>query len=139
MLFKPRGLYCLVMSYRPEAVPSGDIAIEPVDTSKLALKWLQPPTSSFKMYASNFKSSSGTTHGDIELPETAPLIYPDAGYAEIGRTKTLDEQDVAASTETKRSAFSRNQKVAAAYFDKRAQAKYVSISLSLSVLPFFFP
>ncbi len=136
-LFKPPGLYCLVMSYRPEAVPTGDVAMEPVDTSKAALKWLKPPTSSFKMYAGNFKSSSGTTRGEIELPETAPLVYPDTGYAEVGgKTRTPDPQDnETASTdkEAKRSVFSQNKKVAAAYFDKRAQAKYVSIISSLSI------
>ncbi len=129
-LFKPRGLYCLVMSYRPEAVPTGDVAMEPVDTSKAALKWLTPPTSSFKMYAGNFKNSSGTTRGEIELPETAPLVYPDTGYAEVGKARTPDPQNsetVSKDREGKRSVFSQNKKVAAAYFDKRAQAKYVSV------------
>ena len=120
------------MSYRPEAVPTGDVAMEPVDTSKAALKWLKPPTSSFKLQASSFRASSGTTRGEIELPETAPLVYPDTGYAEIGKTKTVDAKDDEGGgyeKEAKRSStFAQHKKVAAAYFDKRAQAKYVSDS-----------
>lgn len=115
------------MAFRPEVVPTGDVAIEPVDTSKVALKWLNPPTSSFKMYASNFRGFSGTTRGEIELPKTAPLIYPDTGYTEIGKTKSVESQNGIGNGEAKRSAFSQHKKVAAAYFDKRAQAKYVSV------------
>lgn len=104
------------MSFRPDDVPKGDVAMESVDISKLALKWLSPPPSSFRAQAKNFRDSSGKTHGELEMPETAPLIYPDTGYAEIGK-RTKDED--------KPSSFSK-RKVAAAYFDKRAQAKYVS-------------
>ena len=118
------------MSYRPEAVPTGDVAMEPVDTSKAALKWLKPPTSSFKLHASSFRASSGITRGEIELPETGPLVYPDTGYAEIGKMKSVEEQkdDEGGGNEkeTKRSGtFAQHKKVAAAYFDKRARAKYV--------------
>lgn len=115
------------MSFRPEVVPAGDVAMESVDTSKVALKWLNPPTSSFRMYASNFRGFSGTTRGEIELPKTAPLVYPDTGYIEIGKTKSVESQNGIGNGEAKRSAFSQHKKVAAAYFDKRAQAKYVSV------------
>ena len=108
--------------------------MEPVDTSKAALKWLKPPTSSFKLYTSNFKTSTGTTRGEIELPETAPLVYPDTGYAEVGRTRTTRTQSGSSDKGDKRGIFAQNKKVAAAYFDKRAQAKYVSISKEQNVL-----
>ena len=123
------------MLYRPEAVPTGDVAMEPVDSSKAALKWLKPPASSVKMYAGNFKSSSGTTRGEIELLETAPLIYPDTGYAEVVMARTLDPRTETAGkdNEAKRSVFSQNKKVAAAYFDKRAQARYVSIIIIIII------
>lgn len=130
LLFKPRELYCLVMSFRPDVVPNGDVAIEPVDTSKVALKWLSPPNSSFRMQASKLRDYSGKTRGEAEMPETAPLIYPDTGYAELGRRASKDataKED--SSTEKKRSAFAEHRKVAEAYFDKRAQAKYVSALL----------
>ena len=91
-----------------------------VDTSDVALKWLNPSTSSVKMHASNLRTSSGTTHGEMEMPETAPLIYADTGYAELSKPKSEEET---------RGSFSSSRKVAAAYFDKRAQAKYVRIFL----------
>lgn len=128
-LFKPRGLFCLVMSYRPDTVPLGDVAMQPVDTSNAALKWLNPPTSSFQMHKGNFRASSGISRGEIELAETAPLVYEDTGYVEIGRMESGEGKgdEGGEGREGKgSSAFKRHRKVAAAYFDKRAQAKYVS-------------
>lgn len=116
--FKPRGLYCLVMSFRPDDVPKGEVAIQEVDTSKEALKWLNSPTSGLKSKTSRFRDSSGLTRGETGLPESAPLIYPDTGYAEIGKN---DEDEA----ETKKNGYSK-RKTVQEYFDKRAQAKYVS-------------
>lgn len=104
------------MSFRPYDVPKGDVSMAPVDTSNAALKWLSPSTLSVRIHASSFRTSSGTTHGEIEMPETAPLIYADTGYAELSKPKSQEE---------KRGSVSSSRKVAAAYFDKRAQAKYV--------------
>lgn len=59
----------------------------------------------------NFHKSSGQTGGEIELPEAAPLIFP-----------ALDKAAAAGST----GGFSGFQNVVADYFDRRAQAKYVS-------------
>ena len=115
------------MSFRPEAVPTGDVAVDSVDTSTAALKWLGPPSSSLGIYTSNFRVSSGTTRGEEELPETAPLIYPDTGYVEMSKVNPVATQNCTANESVKRSAFSQYKKVAAAYFDKRAQAKYVSL------------
>ncbi|KAL6720077.1 hypothetical protein ACLMJK_001998 [Lecanora helva] len=115
--FKPRNLYCLVMCFRPDDVPKGEIAVQKVDTSKDVLKWLNPPTSGLKAKASRFRDSSGLTRGETALPESAPLIYPDTGYAELGRKREAD------GTEANSSAYSK-RKVVQTYFDKRAQAKY---------------
>ena len=116
------------MSFRPEVVPTGDVAVESIDTSTAALKRLGPPSSSFRTYASNFRVSSGTTRGEVELPETAPLIDPATGYAEISKINPVETENGKAKETVKRSAFSQHKKVAAAYFDKRAQARYVSIA-----------
>ena len=105
------------MSFRPNDVPKGDVRVASVDTSGIALKWLNPPESSIKMKTGNLRASSGVTHGEHELPETAPLIYPDTGYVEISKPK---------NDESTRGSLSSSRKVAAAYFDKRAQTKYVS-------------
>ena len=106
------------MSFRPDDVPKGDVSTGTVDTSNVALKWLDPSGSTISTTANHFRKSSGVTRGEVELPETAPLIYPDTGYAEISKPK----QD-----EDSRSSLSSSRKVTAAYFDKRAQAKYVSL------------
>ena len=121
-LFKPRGLYCLVMSFRPDDVPQGEVALQDVDTSKDVLRWLSPPSSAMRANASRFRSSSGTTRGEPGLPESAPLIYPETGYVEVGKNgKDKDEAEGTTSFSTR--------KVVQEYFDKRAQAKYVSVFL----------
>ena len=102
------------MSLRPNDMPKDNVGIEPVDTSSAALKWLDPNKASFR---AKFRNSSGTTHGEQEMPETAPLIYPDTGYSELGRDKSNKGHKI---TE-----FSTYQQVVENYFDKRAQAKYV--------------
>ena len=114
------------MSFRPNDTPKGDVSVTSVDTSSTtALKWLNESQPSV-ISAARYRKSSGVTHGEHELPETAPLIYPDTGYAEISKPKNLEEGK-------SRSSISSSRKVAAAYFDKRAQAKYVSpLSFSLS-------
>ena len=109
------------MSFRPDDVPKGEIALQEVDTSKEALKWLSPPTSAFRANASKFRSSSGVTRGAPGLPESAPLIYPETGYAEIGKSKSKEVEEA----ENKADSYS-TRKVVQEYFDKRAQAKYVS-------------
>lgn len=125
-LFKPRGLYCLVMSFRPDEVPQGEVALQDVDTSKDALKWLSPPSSAFKTNTSKFRKASGITRGESGLPESAPLIYPETGYAEIGKGEAVEDE-----ADAKRAPYSK-RKVVQEYFDKRAQAKYVSVLLKSS-------
>lgn len=51
--------------------------------------------------------SSGTTHGELDMPEAAALVFPDDDAATAGN-KSLGS-------------------LTAEYFDKRSQAKYVSI------------
>lgn len=111
------------MSFRPNDVPKGHVAVAQIDTSNIVLKWLEPPKSTIKMNSSNLRSSSGVAHGELEMPETAPLIYADTGYAEISKPK--DERSA-------RGSISSSRKVARAYFDKRAQAKYVSFQIVLT-------
>ena len=120
-LFKPRGLYCLVMSFRPDDVPKGEVAMQEVDASGDALKWLAPPTSFFKTSKGKHRKASGVTRGESALPESAPLIYPETGYAEMGK---IDGEEANDEAEAKKASFSR-RKVVQDYFDKRAQAKYV--------------
>ncbi len=102
-LFKPLGLFCLIMSYKPnsttsaEAVNVSQIISKQVATASGMQRYLQP--------------SSGTTHGEIELPEAAPLIFPIL--------------DAAAPDAQKRNAVERAGHFIAEYYDKRSRASYV--------------
>ena len=112
------------MSLRPNDIPKGNIGVESVDSSSAALKWLDPNKSTFR---AKLRDSSGVTHGEAEMPETAPLVYPDTGYAELSKTAKVPG-------EQKSGEFSSYQKVVGKYFDKRAQAKYVRFVICV----FFF-
>ena len=67
--FKPHGLYAMLMAYKPNS----DDADLTVDVNINILK---------SVYARNggdhskLHTASGKTHGDAELPESAPLIFP---------------------------------------------------------------
>ncbi|KUJ10558.1 uncharacterized protein LY89DRAFT_740267 [Mollisia scopiformis] len=117
LLFKPRGLYCLVMSLRPDDVPKDNVSVQSVDTSSIVLKWLDPDS---RHFAATLRTSSGTTHGGEEMPETAPLIYPNTGYAELVKTNS----NSSSNSQKIIGEVTSYQKVVENYFDKRAQAKY---------------
>jgi hypothetical protein len=87
-LFEPHGLLCVIMTYKPDQESS---------------------TVGVDMLNSGFQRkgiSSGTTHGELDMPEAAALIFPDDDTATAGN-KSLGS-------------------ITAEYFDKRSQAKYVS-------------
>jgi hypothetical protein len=66
---------------------------------------------------SKFKASSGQTYGDLEFPETAPLIFPALDNL---ANQTGDE------ALRKRDKLKKAKNFVENYMDKRAQAKYVS-------------
>lgn len=107
-LFRPHGLFCMLMTYKPDKESSG----EPVMISSMVSKAITPADSKFKQQMKQLRMSSGTTKGEMELPEAAPLIFP-----------ALDEA-VAADGE-KKNTFIRSSKFASNYIDKRTQATYV--------------
>jgi hypothetical protein len=88
-LFEPHGLLCVIMTYKPDQKSS---------------------TVGVDMLNSGFQRkgiSSGTTHGELEMPEAAALVFSDDDAATAGN-KGLGS-------------------ITAEYFDKRSQAKYVSV------------
>lgn len=119
------------MSFRPDDVPKGEAALETVDTSKHALNWLDKSTTRAKSEKSKYRTNSGITRGELELPETAALIYPDTGNVEIGRTISEEPAPKDAKKEGSKESKPSNpysaRKVTQNYFDKRAQAKYVCV------------
>jgi hypothetical protein len=105
--FKPRGLYCLIMTYKPESNKVHDR----IDITQAISSSMTPASSSTKQTFKNLRLSSGKTYGELELPEAAPLIFP-----------ALD--DLPDSEKEKQSKMKSSKKFVADYFDRRAQAKF---------------
>lgn len=114
--FRPLGLYCLLMSWKPNS----SSAVETIDLSTTIVKaastsdglgadqsFQQKLKSQFKL----LKPQDGQSFGDAEFPACAPLIYPD-----------LDQ----ASDEQKKGWFARGKDFTADYFDRRATAQYIA-------------
>ena len=107
--FKPQGLYCLVMTYKPS---SPNQPVEAFDLQSTVTKVVAGPGDS---WASKLKSTmaptQGTTQGAAQIPIAAPLVYPQ-----------LDE-----AAKKNKNWFQRSTAFAADYMDRRAQAMEVSV------------
>lgn len=108
-LFKPRGLYCMIMSYQPHSKSSGEIfninkAIETATS--------RDQQTGVTKTMGNMRAADGTTRGELEMPPSAELIYPD-----------LDQEE---EDEVKQGFWEGKKTLAADYFDRRAQAEFVS-------------
>ncbi|KAI9718090.1 MAG: hypothetical protein M1812_004348 [Candelaria pacifica] len=100
-LFKPHGLFCLMMSFKPGRGSSA----EPMDITQRIAK------SGNSGMMNSLRRSDGKTIGELQLPEAAPLIFP-----------ALD----ALPEEQKVNAFKSSGNFMADYFDRRAQAIYIA-------------
>ncbi|PMD30177.1 hypothetical protein L207DRAFT_502936 [Hyaloscypha variabilis F] len=105
--FKPRGLYCLIMTYKPDSTQLH----ARIDINETISSSMTPAASSTKQTFKNLRLSSGKTYGELELPEAAPLIFP-----------ALDS--LPDSEKEKQSKMKSSKKFLADYFDRRAQAKF---------------
>jgi hypothetical protein len=107
--FKPRGLYCLIMTYKPDSEETWG----PVNMLSSIIPSSGPSTG----WTKKLRTSSGTTHGELELPEAAPLIFP-----------ALDDValDDSAEGAKKQSKMKKRGQFVADYFDRRAQAQYAA-------------
>ncbi|KIY01502.1 uncharacterized protein Z520_03054 [Fonsecaea multimorphosa CBS 102226] len=99
--FKPRGLYALVMAYKPES----DDLVQNVDMNTHVVTSIATRDSG---RGSRFANAAGHAR-EIEIPESAPLIFP--------------ELDALPESE-KVNAFKRSGKRLGDYFDRRAQIKF---------------
>ncbi|TGO59478.1 hypothetical protein BCON_0044g00380 [Botryotinia convoluta] len=109
--FMPRGLYCLILTYKPESSETH----ASVDITKAITSSLDDTATGFKKTLKNIKLSSGTTYGELEMPEAAPLIFP--ALDRIADTEGSENSQ-------KSNKFKDSGKFATDYFDRRAQAKY---------------
>jgi hypothetical protein len=113
--FQPRGLFCLIMTWNPDSRNK----VEQVNISETVASMNQESKGVSKV-GDKFRSSDGTTYGELAFPEVAPLVFP-----------TLDE--LAAQTgpdaAKKKSNVAKGMTFVANYWDKRATAEYVSIAI----------
>lgn len=109
--FMPRGLFCLVVTWNPEA---GD-ARTAVDFETLAKKAM---ANTGKNPMTKLKKSNASTHGEFEWPEIAPLVYPTPD--ELAATQAAAKKAEQTSSLQKKKVFVED------YMDRRAQAKFVS-------------
>ncbi|OCL03483.1 hypothetical protein AOQ84DRAFT_325915 [Glonium stellatum] len=109
-LFQPRGLYCLVMAFKPDA--ERPVTTGQVNIGNLIAKYSQPAESKVKDTMSKLRVSSGKTYGELEMPEAAPLIFP-----------ALDQMAAGADGK-KPNKLQRGSEFVANYMDRRAQANY---------------
>ena len=106
-LFKPRGLYAMVMKYIPQG--TRPISVQQADLNTMISKESAP----HRPYQ-NFRAvNAGRSYGAIEMPDSAPLVFPALDEAAL-------TQDPAKASKLKSS-----MAFVADYYDKRAQASYV--------------
>ena len=119
--FRPRGLYVLLISYKGSRT---HWSAEPLDISHAVTKSVDPADkekNSGTLGAKakhNLQWASGTSHGGMEMPECAPLIFPALDDAVDAGSASQDPSG------KKPSKFKSASKFVAEYSDRRAQAKF---------------
>ena len=107
--FQPRGLYAMLVTYKPSRHPWSSA---PTDITHDVSKALDTDTLGSKL-KNDLKFTSGKTHTELELPEAAPLIFPHLDAAA--------EEEAAGK---KPNAFKKSGKFIGDYMDRRANATY---------------
>ncbi|CAF9928109.1 hypothetical protein IMSHALPRED_007387 [Imshaugia aleurites] len=111
--YRPRGLYCLVMTWSPESSETSST----IDlTSTIFAKSHSNNNKGASKLAKKFSNSSGKSYANMEIPEVAPLIYP-------ALDKLAEQQGEDAVR--KRDKLKKKANFVDDYWDKRAQAKYI--------------
>lgn len=129
-LFKPRGLYCLIMTFKPDNPhkPVLNLDVRNLDSSNQALlKATSTPESEIRGKLKQIRLTSGTTKGELSLPEAAPLIYP--AVDAVARAALEAEGSIGAVPQEKeQNAFKSAGAFMATYLDRRAQANYAGMN-----------
>ena len=121
-LFKPRGLYAMIMTFKPERPTERYFNANINDSTSNALtKYNSPPTSGLNANMRMIRLSSGTSKGEMSLPESAPLVYPALDAAAINAASTNQ-----ALSEQKQKELKSSGGFVADYLDRRAHAAYIS-------------
>ncbi|KAL6252929.1 hypothetical protein RBB50_000648 [Rhinocladiella similis] len=118
-LFKPRGLYCMIMTFKPDSPYDPVMHVDLNSTDRALTKALSTPESEMRAKLKNLRLSSGVTKGEMSLPEAAPLVYP-----ALDAAATQAAQSGAQLPQQKQNALKSSGKFLADYLDRRAQATY---------------
>ncbi len=107
--FRPRGLYAMIITFKPySSKASEDVDWDQKINADVATRG--------EGKGHKFGGTSGKTFKDIDVPESAPLIFP-----------KLD----AASDEQKKATVKATGKfLLGDYYDRRSRAKFVSLDLT---------
>ncbi|KAL2832817.1 hypothetical protein BDW59DRAFT_138721 [Aspergillus cavernicola] len=119
--FRPRGLFCLIMTWDSES--SSTFSRFDLNTAISTAVDHGGPGKLNKL-RHTFKSSDGKSHGELPFPEVAPLVFPGldavAATGSQSKVKSLKKRDFVAD-----------------YFDRRSQAEFTmeNPSSALNVAP----
>ncbi|KAI9810691.1 MAG: hypothetical protein M1827_006150 [Pycnora praestabilis] len=142
-IFKPRGLFALVVTYKPGSSEQPEVGTKTVDIGAMAMaKYGNAPakpgttdmegteqeqgkkTDEMKEKMKQLRIASGKTHGEAELPATcAPLIFPALDVAAAATEKEGSNGSAASGFKAKSKSMS---KFVSDYNDRRAQAIYAT-------------
>ncbi|OJJ50359.1 hypothetical protein ASPZODRAFT_58063 [Penicilliopsis zonata CBS 506.65] len=108
--FRPRGLYCLIMTWNPESA-------DPYATFNLNSTVMtamdRGGSDMFGKLRHKFKTANADTYGNLPFPETAPLVFP-----------VLDQLPDDEEIQKKLSKLKKQKQFASDYWDRRARAKF---------------
>lgn len=133
--FRPRGLFALLIKYKGSR---NRWSPEPLEVSH-AVATSSEPTGAPKKgnlgakLKHNLQYVSGTSHGGMEIPESAPLIYPAIDNAVAGLAQAND-QAVNNQESKAPGRFKRSSKFVNEYLDRRARATFHAENPSSSQL-----
>lgn len=113
--FRPRGLFCLILTWNPEIAES-QTSVNLASANPLTKKSKSPSMSgSANEY---FYPSNQNTHSGLELPETAPLVFPVLDHL----AEQTNEEAIKVKDRLKK-----KSNVVDEYLDRRVPARWVSL------------
>ncbi|OJJ31289.1 hypothetical protein ASPWEDRAFT_72249, partial [Aspergillus wentii DTO 134E9] len=113
--FRPRGLFCLLMTWNPEI----DDPFVQVDIKNTISKAMTGGGSGLGKIKHKLKAANADSYGNQMFPEVAPLVFP-----VVDRLAT--DEETKKKNKTFKETAKRRKEFAANYFDKRAQAKFIA-------------
>jgi len=119
-LFKPRGLYCMIMTFKPDKPLERVLGQDVADAHAMALtQSTSEDSSGLSAKMKKLRLASGTSKGELSLPEPAPLVYPALDAAALQAANSSEPL-----SEKKQSALKDYGAFLSDYLDRRAQAEY---------------